>query len=1207
MTLTVSSNTESPVSQSPEENKVQDSQSDIPASVFMGSKPALKNWKIYSDAPQDSAAPMGSAPSVDQDLDFDLKPVRGLSDRRIGSHRPVTPVWLQVGQAVAVFVTVAWLTYAAIYIMALPNSVRSITSSPLTLGGILASVLAPIAMLWLCIATWQRRSDAHIYAQALREELRGLFYPSETEANLIGDDIRSLMKQATEMSASSRAAIKAIQRARGGLRTEIRDFAGVSQKAEFHIDRLAEALGKRAEELLSLTETIEAQSEAISGKAQRGVTIWENVSAEITELGDEIDQIFTKGTDKLVGASDAALSRIQSIESTLSGAVESLSSRISNVAGQIDVTRGNLDEQAEKLQSVADAISGGAERLETGLEGAEKISEAVEGVMDVMTESLGKVEQTAEALVSKTEMIERKLEERADTLKASAEQLLSSTDSLQEVGDLATHKLGEALSMAISGAETITSAVRRSKEMMDKVVVDATTQIEATSKLADVKLEALMSEARANRDRLAELIEEIERKQASLSQSAKTLDQSRVQISEAADKAVSGLDSATTQMVTRTGEPLQLIHASIDKLKDHTRELDDKLSVRVVEVEQETGKLRHMIDDVSVTLKTSLQDITHTTGQVSAQARIITEEVTGQRDTLNTIVTDLQGKTKIVSGLLEEQSRSLNASLEDTESKISFLGQTFFDKGDALVERVVSVSDKVAGYEARLNETLYAVDKKSMEVQQSIQKQVDSITRMSEVIEPETAQIITQVERLGSRFDDLKYSYISATDTATACLIDLGDKLESRMEKLGSETLETSKVFLTVTEDLTTSLSEIKRVSEEAQERMSQIQTGMKGRVDDLQLVADQVKVKVDVLQNNLGGYMKDLSGVVGRAVADLEDATDRFGKTTTILDEKAEIVTGKILDSTRQYTEEGHRMSMLGEQAVHKSSRIVAVIQEESEKLVAAAKSSLLELQKSGDTLSVRTKEIEEYLRSSLTHAKTYGDELRGQASQIGMHSSEVVEQISAATARLTSRAADVKQAGASVAEDIESARQRLSDESTRLGSVAKKTIEAADEAAIVFSKHSAALQKSIEDVVGQAQKVRDGQLRIERESFLTAAKFVIESLYSLAIDVARHMEGDLDIRVLRAYQKGDVSAYARHLVEFAPKIPVDRSQRKFIEDSEFRTYILRFIRQYEELLEQAQSNDYADLLSSVFSTSDIGKLYKILCEIAGRSSKEH
>lgn len=1168
---------------------------EVTSTVFMGAKPALKNWKMYGETPQQDGAAEETA-----SLDLDAEPSkgprggfgrgqRGYSDRLVASIRPAAPMWLQIGQAIAVFVTVAWLTYATIYIMALPNSFRSITSSPLTLGGVLASVLAPIAMLWLCIATWQRRSDAHIYAQALREELRGLFFPSENQANLIGDDIRQLMKQATEMSASSRAAIKAIQRARGGLRSEIRDFAGVSQKAEFHIDRLADALSKRAEELLSLTETIEAQSEIISTKAQRGVTTWENVSAEISELGDEIDQIFTHGADKLSGASEHALTTIGEVAKKIEGA-------------QVD-----LDAQAQKLQSVSVAISGGAERLENGLQGAEKISGAVEGVMQVMTASLGKVEQTAETLFSKTEHIEKKLEERADTLKSSADKLLSSTDSLQEVGDLATHKLAEALSMAISGADTITNAVRRSKDMMDKTITDATAQIEATSKVADDKLAALMDVARNNRDQLNALIEEIEGKQQALSQSAKTIDESRAQIAGMADKVVGDLDMAAGRMVSRIEQPVSLIQSSLERMKAQTEELDDKLSVRVVEVEQETAKLKSMVDGVSVNLKTSLQDVTQVSGQVAAQARIISEEVNGQRDGLTSMVNDLQDKARAVTALLGDQSTGLHATLKDIEGRIDTLGHRFFDKGDVLVGQISSVAKEISNFDTELGGTLSSFERKSHEVEQAVRKQVETVARLSEAVGPDTEHILAQAERLVSRYDDLKYGYISATETATACLIDLGEKLETRMERLGSETLETSKVFLTVTEDLTTSLSEIRRVSEDAQDRMGQIQSGMQGRVEDLQLVADQVRVKVDVLQSNLGGYMKDLSAVVGRAMSDLDDATGKFEKTTAVLDEKAEQVTSKILDSTRLYTEEGHRMSMLGEQAAHKSCRIVAVIQEESEKLVNAAKDSLLELQKSGDTLSVRTKEIEEYLRASLANAKTYGDDLRAQAGLIGNYSSEMVEQISEATTRLALRANDVKQAGSAVADDIEVSRQRLADESTRLGSVAKKTIEAADEAAIVFSKHSVSLQKSIEEMVEQAKKVRDGQLRVERESFLNSAKFVIESLYSLAVDVARHLEGELDMRVMRAYQKGEVSAYARHLVEIAPRIPVDKSQRKFIEDSEFRTYILRFIRQYEELLEQAQANDYADLLSTVFSTSDIGKLYKVLCEIAGRSSKEH
>lgn len=1177
---------------------------EVTANVFMGTKPVLKNWKMFGEAPQLENAEEESA--VADDGKDDLTALRNFSDRSIRT-RPTTPYWLQVGQALAVFITVAWITYAAIYILALPNSIKTITSSPLTLGGVLASVLAPVAMLWLCLATWQRRSDAHIYAQALREELRGLFYPNADQSNQIGDDIRELMKQATEMSASSRGAIKAIQRARTGLRAEIRDFAGVSQKAEFHIDRLADALSKRAEELLSLTETIELQTENISTKAQRGVGVWENVSAEITELGDELDKMFASGTDKLQTASDAAANRVQVMEEKLVSAVESLSSRVTSIANQVEETRTNLDQDADKLANISEVIMNGAGRLETSLSDAENIYGAVEGMMTVMSESLSKVENTAENFYEKTDSIEKKLESRADALKESADKLLSSTDGLQEIGDLATNKLSEALSLALSGAETITSAVRRSKDMMDSAVLEASTQIEQTSKVADEKLEALMNEARTNRDQLAKIIAEIEEKQAQLSDVTQKIDARRAELSGAVDKATSSLDVATVNMVEQSEKPLKLIMSSIDRLEDQTQEMESKLAARTVEVQQETGKLKSFVSAIGETVEQSVAQLTAATTLATDQSRVMNDQVAAQRQSLEDFVAAMDDKATDITQKLAARRNDIEESISSTEEKIASLGVSFFDKGDALVEKVNYVSEQISSYEGNLNQSILSVNDKYEEIAEKVESQITSISQLSGVITPEADRIIAKVKDVHDSYVSLKDTCFSVTGEATDALMSLGDKLDSRIVKLGTETAETSRSFIAASNHLTSTLNNMKQVAEEAQDRIGLIQTGLKGRADDLHLISDRVQMKVEMMQNNLGTYAKDLSDVIQLTMSDLELATEKFGETTSILDGKTENVTARIVEATRQYTEEGHRMSMLGEQTVHKAARIIAMIQQESGKLVDSSKSSLLELQKSGDTLAIRAKEIEEYLKSSTQHTRAYGEELRDQANMIANFSSEVVDNISSATTKLSIKAKEVKQASVEVIDDVERAGMRLEEGTTVLGRVARITIEAVDDAVTGFTEHGNTLRNTVSGLTEQIQNVKDVQVRTERETFLSSAKFVIESLYSLAVDVSRHMEGELDVRVLRNYQKGDVSAYVRHLVEMAPRMPIDKSQRKFIEDGEFRTYILRFIRQYEELLEQAQANDYGDLLSSVFSTSDIGKLYKILCEISGRSSKEH
>ena len=98
---------------------------------------------------------------------------------------------------------------------------------------------------------------------------------------------------------------------------------------------------------------------------------------------------------------------------------------------------------------------------------------------------------------------------------------------------------------------------------------------------------------------------------------------------------------------------------------------------------------------------------------------------------------------------------------------------------------------------------------------------------------------------------------------------------------------------------------------------------------------------------------------------------------------------------------------------------------------------------------------------------------------------------------------------------------------------------------------------------------------------------------------------EGEVPEKTWKAFQKGDVSAFTRRLAQMGDNLPMDKVRDKFAKDSEFRSYVQRFLRQYEEMFDQAIANDHGDLLGSVFISSDVGKLYQLLCSAAGREPK--
>ena len=128
---------------------------------------------------------------------------------------------------------------------------------------------------------------------------------------------------------------------------------------------------------------------------------------------------------------------------------------------------------------------------------------------------------------------------------------------------------------------------------------------------------------------------------------------------------------------------------------------------------------------------------------------------------------------------------------------------------------------------------------------------------------------------------------------------------------------------------------------------------------------------------------------------------------------------------------------------------------------------------------------------------------------------------------------------------------------------------------------------------------------MRTQREAFMSSAKFIVESLHSLSVDFTRMIDGEVSEKTWRAFQKGDVGAFTRRLVQMGSDIPQDKIRAKFSSDSEFRTYVQRYIRQFEELYDQAVSVDHGEMLTATFVSSDVGNLYQILCAASGKEPK--
>ncbi|MCF8496326.1 MAG: hypothetical protein K9G62_06640, partial [Alphaproteobacteria bacterium] len=184
-----------------------------------------------------------------------------------------------------------------------------------------------------------------------------------------------------------------------------------------------------------------------------------------------------------------------------------------------------------------------------------------------------------------------------------------------------------------------------------------------------------------------------------------------------------------------------------------------------------------------------------------------------------------------------------------------------------------------------------------------------------------------------------------------------------------------------------------------------------------------------------------------------------------------------------------------------------------------------------------------------------------------------------------------------------VERAQEKMGLESERLLSVSTASLEAARESALSFARHSETLARASRDALEAADELDNAATGRRRQAFMESAKFMIESLHSLSVDLDRAIEGGVSQKAWKQFQKGDVSAFTGRLAELIGGVSLKRAQEQFTRNPEFRTYALRFLDQFEDLCAQAGRSDPSLLLESTIASGDLGKLYRFLSSAAGRA----
>ena len=110
------------------------------------------------------------------------------------------------------------------------------------------------------------------------------------------------------------------------------------------------------------------------------------------------------------------------------------------------------------------------------------------------------------------------------------------------------------------------------------------------------------------------------------------------------------------------------------------------------------------------------------------------------------------------------------------------------------------------------------------------------------------------------------------------------------------------------------------------------------------------------------------------------------------------------------------------------------------------------------------------------------------------------------------------------------------------------------------------------------------------------------IDSLDSLAVDIARMIDHDAAAELWDRYKRGERSVFTRKLYTMQGQKAFEEIRKRYRGDGDFKRTVDRYIGEFERLLEEVSRDDRGQMLARTYLTSETGKVYTMLAHAAGR-----
>lgn len=662
------------------------------------------------------------------------------------------------------------------------------------------------------------------------------------------------------------------------------------------------------------------------------------------------------------------------------------------------------------------------------------------------------------------------------------------------------------------------------------------------------------------------------------------------------------IEGQTTHALGRVATEVEGMSSLMERMDALARDMDTALQRR----QDGLGEASARAEQGAATLGDAL----------AAQSRALTEaaEAVGRRcseiDALVARQEDGLERGEKVAAAFEAAAQHLDATTREITTGLLRRAETIGGVCTQLGESAVSVAN-----------TLREADEASAGLGEGLEQRARVLAERNREMS-ETARTAAQeldaatAAALGdfNAFRDAAQETVAGAKAAAAAVRDAasqGETVQVMLQAQAKELEEAVKGLGTAVRATGTEArdqaSGLEKASERAGERIRHLADLLSRNAVDITRTTARSVVEIETVSEGLKAglaQVDEVSSGLKTAAEGLEAQTAAARQSLQAVADDIQTNRLAVAEAAETFSAEGDRLAEAANGALDSLSRLGHDLREEADGLIAAADGAIDRGRGLHEVLSRVMADYESGLSRVTDRLDAAGERLRVSAETYESTAVHASDRLTGASDELHGRVDGIQAAADKALASIDAVGTGMDGRATALEMAGQKVADNLRRAAGDFARHTDSLITATRAASDKAKELETARSKADLHRFLKQTSYAVERLQATAVDITRLFSPSVEDDLWKRFYKGEQNVFLRQAARSITRSQAAAVKKLFAQNAEFRDYATRYMGEYEALMKAARVNDRADVLTAVFTASDMGRLYTVLAKCTGRTT---